>query len=213
MKKIICLTILLFSISAYSQEHLSGGANEILDKLAAQYKKYPSVSIQFTLRIEENKTAVNKIAGEVLVKDNMYKMTIPGQQIYCDGETIWTYQKDVNEISVFQNDEEDETLINPIQLLDNWKKNYTAKFIREETVNNKKITIVDVTPIKQESYFKIRIFVDEAKNEIVGFSMYEKDNSVYVYNFDKTETNKIVQKTDFQLKTADFPGVDINDMR
>ncbi|MDR2980013.1 MAG: outer membrane lipoprotein carrier protein LolA [Bacteroidales bacterium] len=212
MKKILPLIFTLITLSIQAQ-HLYSDANAILDKLSIQYKEYPSVGIQFTMRIEENKQITGKTNGEVLIKENMYKMTIPGQQIYCDGEMIWTYQKEVNEISIFEYDETDETMINPIKLLNNWKKNYTAKFIREETVNNRKLTLIDVTPIKQQSYFKIRIFVDEAKNEIVGFTLYEKDNSIYLYNFDKTITTQTPKKMDFQLKTADYPGAEINDMR
>lgn len=212
MKKLTCLLLVILSFTVQAQR-LSGGANEILDNLATKYKAFPSVSIQFTMRIEENKKETGKISGDVMVKANMYKLTIPGQVTYCDGETIWTYQKEVNEISLFAYDESDENMINPIKLLDNWKKNYTAKFIREEMVNGNAVTIIDITPIKQQSYYKIRIFADEVKSEIVGFSIYETDNTVYIYNFDKIVTNLTPQKSDFQLKTTDFPDAEINDMR
>lgn len=212
MKKLTCLILMFFSFAIQAQD-LSGGANEILNKLAVKYKAFPSISIQFTMRIEENKKETGKINGEVLLKANMYKMTIPGQVTYCDGETIWTYQKEVNEISLFEYDESDENMINPVKLLDNWEKNYTAILIRNEIVNGNAVAIIDITPVKQQSYYKIRIFMDEVKNEIIGFSIYETDNSVYIYNFNKVATNLTPQKSDFQLKTTDFPGAEINDMR
>lgn len=212
MKKIFCLLLVIFSVATHAQ-NLSGEANGILDKLAVQYKKYPSVFIRFTIRIEEGSKETAKMSGDILVKENMYKMTIPGQTIYCDGETIWTYQKEINEISIFEYDDSDETMINPIHLLNTWKDNYTAILIREELIDGRMLSLIDITPFRQQSYYKIRLFVDGAKNEIIGFTVYEKDNSVQHYNFDTVITSQTPQKSDFQLKKSDFPNAEINDMR
>ena len=71
-------------------------------------------------------------------------MELASQLICCDAKSIWNYQKESNEISIFEYDASAETnMMNPVSIGMNWKKEDTAKFIREEVENNRTLQIID----------------------------------------------------------------------
>jgi outer membrane lipoprotein-sorting protein len=103
--------------------------------------------------------------------------------------------------------------MNPVSILTNWKKEYTAKFIREEDENNRTLQIIDLKPIKTQSYYKIRIYIDKHKNEFYASSIYEKDNTIYSYYINKFISNAVYEDSFFVLDLSKYPDAEIIDMR
>ena len=193
--------------------HLDGGAVEVLDSISKKYKNYTTVKIDYTYKMEKDGKILENFKGNMIVKGNKYYLLFDKQEFYCNGTTIWNYQKETNEISIFEYEENSDLFLNPTKLLSNWKKKFRAKFIREEVEKEKKIILIDITPIQQDSFYKIRIFVDKTKMEIIRFAMYEKDNTIYTYSFDKFLVNTAVDDKKFELNRAAYPNAEINDMR
>jgi len=215
MKKEIVVIILLFSLfSTLSAQNVDGGATAILDQLSQKYQKFTSMKIQYTFKSEKDKKVLGTEQGSVIIKGSKYRMELASQLICCDAKSIWNYQKESNEISIFEYDASDETnMMNPISILKNWKKEYTAKFIREEVENNRTLQIIDLKPLKTQSYYKIRIFIDKHKNEIYASSIYEKDNTIYSYYINKFISNAVYEDSFFVLDLSKYPDAEIIDMR
>ena len=207
---LILLCFLPFSLSA---QDVDGGATPLLKDLAIKYKGYSSISIDYTYKAEKNKQITDTQKGKMIIKGNKYYLTFSNQVFYCNGITVWNYQKLTNEVSVYDYDESDETMLNPSKILSNWQKEYKPKFIREENSNGRFINIIDLTPFKEQSYFKIRFYIDKVKKEITRISIYEKDNSIYSYFFDKFVTNSSIDDSQFSFDVSKHPNVEINDMR
>jgi outer membrane lipoprotein-sorting protein len=212
--------ILLWTHTLFSQSqgknpppHLDGGAVGILDSISKKYKNYKTIKIDYTYKLEKEGKLVESFKGNMMIKGNKYYLLFDKQEYYCNGTTIWNYQKEVNEISIFEYEENSDLFLNPTKLLDNWKKKFRAKFIREEVEKDKNIIFIDITPIKEDSFYKIRIFVDKAKMEIIRFAVYEKDNTIYTYSFDKFLVNNEIDDKRFELNTSAYPNAEINDMR
>ena len=212
MKKIIILLLALCAVALQAQ-NLDGGAAKLMNELGLKYTNYSTIQIDYTLKSEKEKKVLSSHSGKMHIKGNKYYLTIPGQAFYCDGTTIWNYQKASNEISIYEYDETDDSFLNPAKMLANWKTEYRAQFIREEVLNDKTLVLIDMTPIVQQSYYRIRLFIDKAKNDVVRFAVYEKDNTIHTYYFDKFLTNQPIDDSKFKLNTSDFPNAEINDMR
>lgn len=212
-KTILFLTIycILFSLSA--QGHLDGGATALLREISNKYQKFATMQIDYSYKAEKDQKVSDTQKGKIKIKGSQYYFTFAGQAFYCDGVSIWNYQKESNEISIFEYDDSDDNMINPAKLLAGWEKNFRAKIIREEFENNKNLILIDLTPIKNESYYRIRLYIDKAKNEIIRVAVYEKDNTIYTYFFDKFITNVPMDDKQFKLNPADYPNAQINDMR
>jgi len=221
MKKIVFTLLILWCVTfLFSQPqgknppaHLDGGAAEVLDSISKKYKKYKTIKIDYTYKLEKNEKVVEKVKGNMMIKGDKYYLLFDKQEYYCNGTTMWNYQKEIEEISIFEYEEDSDLFLNPIKLLSGWKKKFRAKFIREDIENEKKIILIDVIPIKQDSFYKIRIFVDKAKIDIIRFTVYEEKNTTYTYAFDKFVVNTEIDDSKFELNPTDYPNAEINDMR
>ena len=221
MKRFFCIMLIsLYIISIFSQPqgknpppHLDGGAVEVLDAISKKYRDYTTIKIDYTYKMEKDGKIQESVKGNMMIKGDKYYLLFDQQEYYCNGTTIWNYQKEINEISIFEYEEDNDFFLNPSKLLSDWKKKFRAKFIREEIEKEKKIVIIDITPIKQEIYYKIRIFVDKEKLDFIRFAVHEKDNVVYTYSFDKFTVNSDIDDKKFELNTSTYPNAEINDMR
>ena len=213
MKRLSLIIAAILSVLSLSAQDVDGGATPILKKLAAKYTAFSSMKIDYTYTCEKNGKVLDSKSGLMTVKGDKYTFVFGNQTSFCDGKTLWNYQKDVNEVSIFEYIEEEDNLLNPAKILSDWDKEYRAKFIREENENNKVVQIIDLMPLKSSSFYKIRLMIDKAKQEIISISAYEKDNTTYSYHVDKMVVNTSMDDASFVFDQKKYPGVDVNDMR
>ncbi|MEG1555757.1 MAG: outer membrane lipoprotein carrier protein LolA [Bacteroidales bacterium] len=212
-KKVFFLFFYLLSAFFLNAQNVDGGATNLLQELSSKYHNFTTIKIDYTYKSEKEKKVLGSEKGKMTLKGNKYYMTFGAQTFYCDGVTLWNHQKESNEVSIFAYEEEEDMLFNPAKLLENWEKEFRAKFIREEFENNKIVQIIDMMPLKSKSYYKIRLFIDKNKKEIIRASLYEKDNTIYTYFVDKFITNSPVEDSFFHFNTSQYPNITINDMR
>jgi outer membrane lipoprotein carrier protein len=212
MKKII---ISVFAIMIALNLNAQDKAKAILDAVSLQTKSYTSIEIAFSY-VMENKTKKIKETkiGTASMKGDKFWLDFSGQQIMSDGKTVWTYIKDNNEVQINNNDPNDDQALNPAKLLTSYNKSFTPKFIKEETRGAVVYQIIDLTPLKARSYYKMRIEIDKAKKQIVNSIVYDKNGStVYTYSVTKFVTNKPIPDTKFTFNTKDHPKVEVIDLR
>lgn len=213
MKKLLLLIpVLFFSVKAFPQD---AKAKSILDAVALQTKSYSTIEIEFTYNMENKKSGINETKkGTACMKGEKYWMNFAGQTIFCDGKTQWTYIKDNNEVQINTVNPNDDQSMNPSKLLTSYDKSFTPKFIKEESKNGKIYQILDLTPLKGRSYYKIRVEIDKAAKQIAKSIVYDKNGtSTYTYTVVKFTPNKAILDTKFTFRAADYPGVDVIDLR
>lgn len=207
----LCFTLLA---NILHSQNIDGGATEILQTLSKKYQQFTTIKIDYTYTVEKEKKVIDSQQGNITIKGNKYVLELKSQLIYCDGNTIWNYDKNAEEITIFDYDPSDDvSMLHPLTMLKNWQKEYTAKFIREEVQQNKTLQIIDLQPIRNISYYKIRLYIDKHKKELYASSIFEKDNTIYSYFIDKFVISKIYEDTFFILDTSQYPNAEINDMR
>lgn len=208
MKKVLFLWILLLPFSLLAQD-TDGGATPIMQALALKYKSYSTIKIDYTLKCEKDKKTLSSFNGVLTTKGNKYYYTFKDQTFFCDGISIWNYQKSTNEVSIFEYDEDD----NPTKLLSDWNKHFRAKFIREEFIDGNYIQIIDLMPITKESYYKVRFKINKVKKELISVILYETSNTTYTYHINKFTANTNIDDAFFVFNAAKYPNVEVNDMR
>ena len=113
---ILCSLILSGYVIAQNAENNDPAAQKILDQLSKETKSYKSIKATFTYTLE-NKKENSKVArdGSLLLKGDKYKLEIAGQEIICNGNTLWTFIKDAEEVQVNE-PEYEEGSINPANI-------------------------------------------------------------------------------------------------
>jgi len=218
MKKLILLTVLIFvgQVAIISQEDETHGdkkSSEILDKVIAKTEAYKSFKIEFTHKMKNAEAGIDESNDGVLfVMGDKYKLSIAGQEVMCDGETMWTYIEDAEEVQVNSVEESDES-ITPGNLLTSYNKDYKSKFIRESFQYGTTVYVIDLTPSEGKSYYKVRLIIDKGEERILEITIFDKNGSTYSYIVSKFEPEVDVSESDFSFDPANYPDVDIVDMR
>src|SRR5574344_1637488 len=196
MKKVFLFILIFCSFSAFSQ-NVDGGATTILQNVSKKYQAFTTMQINYTYKVVKDKKTLSALTGNVIIKGNKYYISYDNQYFYCNGITMWNYQKATNEVSIFDYEESNDDMLNPAKMLNNWQKEYTAKFIREEVESGKTIQVIDLTPKVGQSYYKIRLVINKSNLNILRSSIYQKDNSIHTYYFDKFVTNAAIADSQF----------------
>ena len=206
------LTLVLCGIKSNAQID-DTKAKTTLDAVSAKMKSYTTMKIDFTYSMVNDKTKVNESkSGTIQIKGSKYHLEIGGQVVFCDATTVWTYLKDDNEVNV-NNASTQEDATNPTTILNNYSKNFKPKFIKEEVQGGKTIAVIDMTPTKAKSYYKVRLNIDKIAQQIVSTSVYDKNGSTYTYTVTKFASNLPMVDALFTFVKANYPGVQVNDMR
>ena len=207
--------LLIFASSVIAQENDKGDkkSREILDRLTAKTEAYKTIYVEFSYKMNNTEANIDETTEGVLtIMKDSYKLDIAGQVVICDGETIWTYIKDAEEVQV-NSVEESEESITPNKLLTAYNDDYRSKFIDEGFQYGATVNVIDLTPLEGKSYYKVRLIIDKEKDQLHDITIFDKNGSTYSYIIKKFTPNVEVEPSTFIFKESDYPGVDVIDMR
>ncbi len=221
MKKIIyaCCIILLGGTLKAQQPHpvrptVTDESQTILKKIQQQWTGLNSAKITFTLQSEKNGKSGTRMQGTLWTQGKSYRLSIPGQTIFCDGKEVWNYLPENNEVSVSPYEEDGNDIsINPIQVIATYEKYYRSAFIRETSEKGIAVQIIDLYPKQGQSFYKIRMVIRKDKLLPLRASIHEKDGTVDTYHFDQILKNPKTAPGFFTFHPENYPDVEIIDMR
>jgi len=188
-------------------------AKSILDKVSKLTKTYKTISVDFSMTITSPEGSPIKQKGKALMKGDKYFLTLPDQEIYCDGKTVSTYIKDDNECYVSDIDDTESDMVQPSELLTIWEKGFTYKYSKELTFAGKQVHEILLYPKdkKNSKYHTIVIRIDKAKNEVVYAHIKGKDGVHMKYTLSKLIKNTTIPDTKFVFNKSKYPGVEITE--
>ena len=210
----ILLTIALIpAIFAQDAEKGDKKSREILDKVSQKTESYKSFKAEFTYKMQNKEAGIDESKdGVLIVSGDKYNLKIAGQEIICDGTTVWTYIEDAEEVQVNSVEDNDET-ITPNNLFSSYQKDYKSKFVRETFQYGTDVYVIDMTPLEGKNFSKVRIIIDKDKLEILDFTIFDNSGSSYSYVINKFIPNVEVSDSGFTFNPADYPDVEVVDMR
>lgn len=190
-------------------------AKKILDAVSAKFKTYSAVLANFTLKIEDAKGKVQgSKTGTVSMKGEKYKINIPGQEIYCDGKNVWTYDKAANEVTISQLDPS-ATSITPQKLFTNfYDKDFLYKLNGEKKMGGRSLQEIELTPVdKSKAFHKVYAMVDKSSQSIYSTRVLEKNGNKYTYTVNSLNGKAPIADAVFVFDKKKYPGVEEVDLR
>lgn len=211
MKRIILIaiyisSILLLSIPVHSQ---SKECSIILDKIVTEYDNSKGVSANFNITTKGNGYN-SEIEGNILLKGKMFSFKTSEMECGYDGETLWTYIINSEEINLSFPEEEEIVSINPYLLFKNYKERFkcssTTKSGDYETIlltpkhTNDVITNIKVT-INSKALFPTKIEIEN------------KDKTKVIINVSDYNKNNNLDNSKFIFNEKNYPNIEIIDLR
>ncbi len=218
MKKLLFgLAVTMFAVVTLQAQPPKGmgqsdpNAKKVLDAVSAKFKTFKSVTAKFALKIENGagKSMGNK-AGTVYMKGTKYRISVTGQDIFCDGSNVWTYDKASNEVTISKLDPTNNT-ITPQKLFTNF---YDKDFLYKLNGEVKGVQEVELTPIdKSKAFHKVLVFVNKGSQTISSTKVFEKTGNRFTYAVSSMNTTAVVADTQFVFDAKKYPGVEVVDLR
>lgn len=213
MKTLISLAICMsFYSIIFAQKDVS--ASKLLEKVSSNYNSFQSISAEFTIKIENkvDETTSSQM-GNILIKKNKYVLKMDGQEIVSNGNDVWTYLKDVNEVQIDINSN-DESGISPINFFTMYEKGFKYKYIGETKNNGKTCDQIDLVPENDDkSFFKIQLYIEKENNLITGAKIFDKGGTHYYYTINKFKSNVPVDDSMFEFNITSHPDIEVIDLR
>lgn len=215
MKKIfVFIAIVTASISGFAQSN-DPAAKKILDAVSAKFKTFKGVQASFTLRNEDNAgKALGVKKGTVSMKGNKYKVNLAGQEIFCDGTTVWTYDKAANEVTINKVDNSGGS-ITPQKLFTNfYDKDFLYKLNGEKKEAGKTLQEIEMTPVdKTKQFHKVYLQVNKATQTLYSTKVIDKQQNKFIYTVNAMNGKAILSDASFTFDKSKYPGVEEVDLR
>lgn len=182
----------------------------VLDAMSDKYQKVNAFTATFSQKIENKSAGIEEeIEGQITVKKEMYKLEIIDSEIYNNGEEVWVYTPDLQEVTVSAYNPEEEE-ITPGNVYDIYKKGFKYALIQVLENGDR---VIELDPESREkSFHKIRLIISK-KDELKTFSVFEKSGTKYVYSIKNFKTSSSIGSSFFTFDPKKYPDVEVIDFR
>ena len=190
-------------------------AKKVLDAVSTKFKTFKGVLANFTLQVEDAKGKVQgSKKGTVYMKGTKYRVNVTGQEIFCDGNNIWTYDRSANEVTITKFDPAT-NVITPQKLFTNfYDKDFLYKLNGEKKVGGKTLQEIEMTPVdKTKAFHKVYVYVDKTAKTINSTKVMERNGNKYTYTVNSLNGNASVSDAQFVFDKKKYPGVEEVDLR
>ena len=197
--------LILFRINAqYDPAALS-----VLDAMSSKYKNIDTFKASFSQKLTNESAGLDEtISGDIAIKGDKYVLEVASQKIFNDGEDIYSYNAEINEVTISTYDPE-ESEITLSNVYDLYKKGVKYALIEIKPNGDR---LIELSPESREkSYFKIRMTID-AKDELKSFTIFEHSGNKYIYSINSFVPT-VLNDSYFTFDTSKYPSVEMIDFR
>ena len=217
MKSLIALIFTFFIATISYCQQSDPAAKKVLDAVSAKYKTFKSVQVAFTLRNEDSKGALlGTKKGTASMKGSRYRISVAGtgQEIFCDGANIWTYDKSANEVTITKPDPSANTITMQKLFTNFYDKDFLYKLNGDKVVNKKSVQEIEMTPVdKTKPFHKVYLLIDKASKTIYSTRVLDKSGNVVVYTVNTMNGSANLPDNLFVFDKSKYPGVEVIDLR
>lgn len=181
-----------------SAQKVDAKAKTLLDAVAQQYKSKNNVYFKFVYGTGNGKNVTKTEPGIFYSAKDKYKLKIMGTEQIFDGNKIYNISAEDQEVTVAK-PTGSEQMFSPLTYIEEYKKGYNVKHMGKLTVNGVKADFILLTPTKKNGIKEVRLFINDAKKQLVKLEQYSTDNSVSVIAISDYKVNQNLSNSTFNF--------------
>lgn len=203
---ILFLSLLMIVIPLHAQ---NGKCNILLDNVIKEYDNSKGVSANFNISSESN-GYVSEISGNIFLNGNRFAFTTDEMECGYDGETLWSYIKNNEEINLSLPEEDEIININPYLLL----KNYNSRFKCSFAGKNGDLETILLTPKNDaDNIQSVKVSINSKLLYPTRIEVVNKDSSKIVIKVTNYNSRINVDNSKFIFDKKKFPNIEVIDLR
>jgi len=181
-------------------------ATEILKKVSKVYQSYTTVTATFLITTTNASGKSTSSSGTVWIKGAKYKLDYSGQEVYCNGKFVWTYNKTDEEVTKEIYKAKDAS-ISPNEIFTIYNKDFKNAYEGPIVKNGKTYEVIKMVPKRKTNYSYIKLEIDKSTNKIQNLIQHYKNGSEVTMTVKTLTPNKALADTYFEWDAKSHPGV------
>ncbi|MDD4757182.1 MAG: outer membrane lipoprotein carrier protein LolA [Prolixibacteraceae bacterium] len=216
MRKIpLIFSFLLFVLLVNGQQDIK--ARQILEEVSKKTRSYKNLSAEFIFSMENKEMDIDeKNEGSLKMNGQKYVVDLPaiGIKVFSDGQTIWNYMKDGNQVTISNTGDQGSEFLDPSSIFNIYEKGFISKLTGEKKEGKKSYYQIELTPEKPGSDItKIIISIDKAEMMVSSANFHSTDGNLYGVKIKKLDTDIDLPDSFFVFNTNEYEDVEVIDFR
>jgi len=216
MKRFVWLGIVLFIVCTVSAAQDEKSA-DILRTVSEKTNSFETISVDFQFTMDNEEMDIHEQnEGSLQLKGQKYLVNLPdiGIKYYSDGETIWNYMEDGNQVIISSMDDDGGELMNPSTLFNIHDKGFDSKYIGERNLNGKQVIEIELYPGEAEyDLSKVSLMINKSEMMIHSAKLYGNDDNIYGIQITNVKTNIGLPDEYFDFNPEDYEDLEVIDFR
>ena len=211
MRTFLVLFIFLFLVINASGQN-DPQAVKILDKFSSTATSAPSVSMKFLLvNTDQMANTSDTTEGSVILSKNSYRLDLPDNIVWFNGETSWSYLRAEKEVTITVPDKNDDSFQSrPSSLFTMYKKGYKSRLVEERADSY----LIDLYPEDiQSDLVRVRLTIAKPSLNLRNFEYKRKDGITIDISIKEYSLKQVPEPGMFVFSAEKYKGVDVIDMR
>ena len=212
--KINFLIFALLSLSTIVAQTKDPKAKQLLSEVNKKVNSYDNIEISFKYVLEnESENIRQETKGKVTLEGDKYVLDILGIQRIFDGKTLYTISSEDEEVTISNENSEEENTISPSQLFSFFESgyNYTLDIIQNKM--GRKIQYIKLIPIDSESEIKYALLgIDIKTKHIYNLIEIGENNTKTTLNVLEFNTNTPLPQSFFKFDASKYSDYYINNL-
>lgn len=191
-------------------------ALNILEQISTKFNNGKGHSIDFEFLIEMSDASQETHEGQLFQAGNKFVLNLNEREIISDGESVWVYFKEENELQIndAEFDEEDD-FASPQSIFNLYKSDkYLFAISNYARENGQPVTQIECKPLDDDSEFsKMRLTVLDKSNRVKRFKIFAKDGTRMTMSISDHKEDISFSDDQFSFDESKYPDIIIEDLR
>jgi outer membrane lipoprotein-sorting protein len=189
-------------------------ADALLNQLSEKAQSFKAYEIAYTSTLVDLKNDFElSQQGIVQIEGDRFHLDLGDYVIYCDGETVWTFEPEMNECYIDDTETMKEEGMDPSKLFTVWEEDFRREWMGRTTVEGRDCAHINLYASTDKAYHTLQLFVDDNDLEVVRIVMKGREGSDVTYTVKSFSTTLEVVPGMFTFPADKHPGVDLIDNR
>jgi outer membrane lipoprotein-sorting protein len=215
-KRVFIGIVLILGIKSNASAQSGLTAQAILTEVSERYKQLNGFKATFEYTYSTDSDGIIQTnTGEVTVKGDRYRLVLDDQEIFNDGNTVWTYIKSsrYEEVTI-NNVDKDSDELTPSNVYNIYQRGYNSKLNGEKKMDGKTVYEIILTTNKKAAQFKeIKLFVEKTQKDLVAWEIQDDVGGIFRYRFKDVKKNEPIQDNYFVFNPKEHKNVEVIDLR
>jgi len=206
---------LAVSFLAVAQEDTK--AKEILDEVSEKTRSYTTISAEFIFSMDNDAMGIHeKNEGAIQLKGQKYVVDLPdvGMKVYSDGETLWNYMADGNQVTISNIEDSGSDLMDPSSIFSIYEKGFESKYTGTKNKDGKTLYQIELYPDTDEhDVSKIMLYIDKSTMMIDSAVLHGIDDNLYGIEVTSMNTKTELPDSHFTFNPDNHGDIEVIDFR